>query len=298
MSAKKKHTTIKLIAKNKDAYILAAPFLLLFLAFTVIPAAMALVFSFFNRDMTELSGFDNFRALFDSDGVFLTALGNSALIFLAAGLGGLVLSLLIAWGFEFLNKKAADIFTAVLFVLSLTGTAVAAVWLSGGLRAPLNALLLSAGISDVPSDWLSDKDHTLLCVIISQLWTSFGLGFLALRSGFRVASRERVDAARLEGVKNPFWTLFHAQLPSVYPELGFAAVLQIPYAFTNSELLRILSGTSVEDFGAYGIITYIFEQGERLDAGKAFAANLVLIALMTAIYAGVRILISKLSKSV
>ncbi|MCH5208466.1 MAG: sugar ABC transporter permease [Oscillospiraceae bacterium] len=299
MSAKKKNKTVQAMKKHRDAYLLAAPFLVLFLVFFIAPVVMTVVLSFFSYEMTGLpsfAGFDNFRDLFMFDGKFSQAMANSMLIFAAAGIGGLVLSVLAAWGLEYLNKRIADIITAMLFVMSITGTVTAAVWLSGGLRAPLNSLLLSAGLTDVPVDWLSDGRFALPCVIFSQLWTMFGLGFLALRRGFREADRERADAAKIEGVKNPFWTLIFAQLPSVWPHLAFAALIQISCSFTNSEVVRILTGTPAESFGAYGMLTYIFDRGERLDAGRVFAAGLIMIIIITAVYAAARIVINKLAK--
>ncbi|MCH5204620.1 MAG: sugar ABC transporter permease [Oscillospiraceae bacterium] len=301
MSDKKNKVTRKLIAKNRDAYILAAPFLLLFLAFTVVPTVLTVVMPFFSYDMVgfpKFSGLENFRLLFTVGDEFSFALTNTAIIFLAVGLGGFVLSFAAAWGLEHLNKRAADIFTAALFIISFVGTVTAAVWLSGGLRAPLNTLLLSMGLTAVPEDWLSNENSALWCVIFSQIWTNFGIGFLALRAGFRCIDPEKTDAARLEGVRNPLWTLFNAQIPSFYPHIAFAAAVQLSYSLTNSEILRILTGTSANDYGAYGIMTYILSRGSEFDAGRVYAANLILLGIMWAVYAVVRIIINSLSKSV
>lgn len=283
------------------AYILALPFLVLFAAFVAIPLAITVVLSFFRYDLNgsfEFAGVENFQSLFSIGSEFPTALLNSVLIFLAVGIGGFVLCFAAAWGMEFLNKRLADILTVLLFAVSFSGTAVSAVWLSGGLRSPLNSLLLGMGLSDVQAEFLSDERYALLCVIISELWSTFGLGFLALRSGFRGIDREKADAARLEGVNNPLWTLYYAQIPSIYPQILFAAAVQISFAFTDSEVLRILSGTSAEDFKAYGILTCIFGNCSELDAGKVFAANFILIAAAAAVYAVVRAVVGRLSKSV
>ena len=301
VSDKKVHATIKLMKKHRDAYLLAAPFLLLFVAFFVVPVLMIAVLSFFSYDLAGLPKFvwfENFRGLFMFNGRFSSAIANSMLIFAAVGLGGLALSVLAAWGIEYLKKTVADIITAALFIMSLVGTVTAAVWLSGGLRAPLNSLLLSMGLTGVPVDWLSDGRYALLCIIFSQLWTTFGVGFLSLRSGFRNADREKADAAKIEGVRNPFWILLCAQLPSVYPQLAFAAVIQISYSFTAGEIIRILTGTPADRFGAYGMLTYIFDYSATLDAGRVFAADLILITIITAVYAAARIVINRLCKSV
>ena len=299
MSHKKKKTLGKHIEKNRAAYFLAAPFLLLFLAFVVVPLIMTIMLAFCSYDISGLpkfSGFENFQSLFSLGSKFPTALENSMLIFLAVGLGGFVLCFFAAWGLEFLPKKFADIISYTLFAMSFIGTIIAAVWLAGGLYSPLNSLLLSLKLSDVPADWLSDERYAFLCVVLSQLWTTFGLGFLALRSGFKSVPREKIYAAKLEGVKNPFWALYYAYIPQIFPQIAFAAAVQIAFAFTNSEILRILSGTAAEKFKVYGILTYIFENGAELDAGKACAANLILLLIMTAIYAVVRFAMKKLSE--
>lgn len=298
---KKGQTLGTLIRKNMGAYVLALPFLILFTVFIVIPIIVTVLLSFFSYDLNggfEFSGIENFQSLFSMGGEFSGAFLNSLLIFLAVGLGGFVLCFAAAWGIEFLNRKFADILTVLLFTVSLAGTAVSAVWLSGGLRSPLNSLLLGIGLSDVQADFLADERYALLCVILSGLWSSFGLGFLALRAGFRKIDREKADSARLEGVKNPLWILYYAEIPQLYPQILFASAIQISYAFTNSEILRILSGTSTEDFKAGGILTCIFGSSAELNTGAVCAANFILIAVMTAIYAVVRFVIGKFSKSV
>ncbi len=301
MSDKKRNSAAKLIVKNKDAYFLAAPFFLLFFVFTVVPMIAAVVFSFFRYDLSglpEFSGIDNFSSLFMLGGKFTSAAANSLLMFLAVGAGGFVLCFAAAWGLDLLPKKFADVITIILFAISLSGTAATAVWLSGGLLDPLNSFLVGAGFSDVPSEYLSDGRYAFLCVALSQLFTTFGIGFLSLRSGFRAVDREKADAAKIEGIKNPLWILVHSQIPSLYPQMLFAFAVQIPFAFTNGELLRILSGTPAEDLGTYSIMTFIFEQGAELDVGKVCCAEVILLLLMTLIYAAARIIVKKFSKDV
>lgn len=301
MANKNNHSLKKQIGKNKSAYFLAAPFLLLFIAFTVFPLLMMIVLAFCDYDIggsTKFVLFANFGSIFSFGESFAESFANSMLIFLCVGLGGFALCFFTAWGLEFLPKKAADIFTVTLFTFAFSGTIIAAVWLAGGLRAPLNSLLLSTGQSNVPASWLSDKRYAMLCTILSQLCTTFGLGFLALRSGFKNIPREYTDAAKIEGAKNPFCSLFYAQIPSIIPNITFAAAIQIGYSFSNSEILRILSGTSAEAFEARGILTYVFGCGANLDIGKACAANLILFALMSVIYAAVRYGMKKLSGNI
>ena len=69
-----------LVKRNKTAYFMIAPFMILFFIFTIIPVALSLVLSFTSFNMLEWPKFifmDNYITLFLDDDLFVTALKNT-----------------------------------------------------------------------------------------------------------------------------------------------------------------------------------------------------------------------------
>ena len=70
------------IKRNKIAYVMIAPFMFVFLLFTVFPVGLSLVLSFTNFNMLEFKwdmfvGISNYTRLFFEDDIFLLACKNT-----------------------------------------------------------------------------------------------------------------------------------------------------------------------------------------------------------------------------
>ena len=77
-----------------------APYLLLFIVFTVIPVAISMGLSFTSFDLFETPRFvflDNYRNLFLHDDVFMTALRNTMVIAVITGPISYMACFLLAW---------------------------------------------------------------------------------------------------------------------------------------------------------------------------------------------------------
>ena len=79
--------TWKEMKRNKVAYFMIAPFMLVFILFTAFPVVLSLLLSFTNFNMLEINAdmivwFDNYTRLFFDDDIFLLACKNT-LIFAA-----------------------------------------------------------------------------------------------------------------------------------------------------------------------------------------------------------------------
>ena len=81
-------------------YFFLAPWLLVFVGFTVIPIALAVGFSFTDFDMVQLPhfvGVDNYLQLFLADDIFIKALVNTLYFAVITGPLGYLLSFVIGW---------------------------------------------------------------------------------------------------------------------------------------------------------------------------------------------------------
>ena len=105
-------------------YFFLAPWLLVFVGFTVIPIALAVGFSFTDFDMVQLPhfvGVDNYLQLFLADDIFIKALVNTLYFAVITGPLGYLLSFVIGWLINDLGRVPRTILTFLFYSPSLLG---------------------------------------------------------------------------------------------------------------------------------------------------------------------------------
>lgn len=285
MKTEKLKYTFNQIKKNRECYFMLAPFMIFFLIFTVIPVVMSLPISFTDFDVIsypEFVGFSNFYTLFLSDKVFLQSIKVTLIFACFTGPVSYVMCFLLAWLINELPQKLKTIFTLIFYIPSMAG--VYTVWkiiFSGDSYGYLNSVLMDIGIITQPVQWLTDSRYILGVTIAVQLWISLGAGFLALRAGFQNIDRSQYEAGAIEGIKNRWQELFYITIPSMGPQLLFAAVMQIVGSFTAGTVAQNIVGFPSTDYKAHTIMTHAYDYGwVRFEMGYASAICMVLFVLM------------------
>ena len=193
-----------------------------------------------------------------------------------------VMCFLLAWLINELPQKLKTIFTLIFYIPSMAG--VYTVWkiiFSGDSYGYLNSVLMDIGIITQPVQWLTDSRYILGVTIAVQLWISLGAGFLALRAGFQNIDRSQYEAGAIEGIKNRWQELFYITIPSMGPQLLFAAVMQIVGSFTAGTVAQNIVGFPSTDYKAHTIMTHAYDYGwVRFEMGYASAICMVLFVLM------------------
>ena len=277
--------TFNQIKKNRECYFMLAPFMIFFLIFTVIPVVMSLPISFTDFDVIsypEFVGLSNFYTLFLSDKVFLQSIKVTLIFACFTGPVSYVMCFLLAWLINELPQKLKTIFTLIFYIPSMAG--VYTVWkiiFSGDSYGYLNSVLMDIGIITQPVQWLTDSRYILGVTIAVQLWISLGAGFLALRAGFQNIDRSQYEAGAIEGIKNRWQELVYITIPSMGPQLLFAAVMQIVGSFTAGTVAQNIVGFPSTDYKAHTIMTHAYDYGwVRFEMGYASAICMVLFVLM------------------
>lgn len=285
MKTEKLKYTFNQIKKNRECYFMLAPFMIFFLIFTVIPVVMSLPISFTDFDVIsypEFVGLSNFYTLFLSDKVFLQSIKVTMIFACFTGPVSYVMCFLLAWLINELPQKLKTIFTLIFYIPSMAG--VYTVWkiiFSGDSYGYLNSVLMDIGIITQPVQWLTDSRYILGVTIAVQLWISLGAGFLALRAGFQNIDRSQYEAGAIEGIKNRWQELFYITIPSMGPQLLFAAVMQIVGSFTAGTVAQNIVGFPSTDYKAHTIMTHAYDYGwVRFEMGYASAICMVLFVLM------------------
>lgn len=285
MKTEKLKYTFNQIKKNRECYFMLAPFMIFFLIFTVIPVVMSLPISFTDFDVIsypEFVGLSNFYTLFLSDKVFLQSIKVTLIFACFTGPVSYVMCFLLAWLINELPQKLKTIFTLIFYIPSMAG--VYTVWkiiFSGDSYGYLNSVLMDIGIITQPVQWLTDSRYILGVTIAVQLWISLGAGFLALRAGFQNIDRSQYEAGAIEGIKNRWQELFYITIPSMGPQLLFAAVMQIVGSFTAGTVAQNIVGFPSTDYKTHTIMTHAYDYGwVRFEMGYASAICMVLFVLM------------------
>ena len=291
--------TWHMMKTNKACYAMLLPFTSLFIIFTVVPVVMSLPMGFTNFNMIETPkfvGLSNFYTLFLNDDVFLIAVRNTLIFAIFTGPFSYILSFIIAWLINEMNAFLKTFFTFVFYAPSMT-TSVYVTWqliLSGDSYGYLNAVLIDLGILNEPAQWLTDTNYILTVVIIVQLWMSMGAGFLAIRAGFQNIDKSMYEAGAIEGIKNRWQELFYITIPSMGPQLLFAAVIQISASFTVGVVGQNLVGLPSTDYAAHTIMNHATDYGNiRYEMGYASAICFVLFAAMLLANKGINWLLGK-----
>lgn len=279
----------RLAWNNRSAYVLMAPFMIIFLVFTVLPVLMTIVLSFTEYNILqepEFVGWQNYRELFVNDEEFAIALRNTIVFALITGPVGYFLSFFAAWIINEFRPVIRSILTFIFYVPTISGT-VYTIWsiiFSGDMYGYANSFLLRLGIIDTPIEWFSTDEYILPLIIIVQLWMSMGSGFLVMRAGTASVERQYYEAAAIDGVRNRFQEVIYVTIPMMAPHLITAAVLQITGMFANVSASIALAGFPSTNYAGHLIMTHLLDYSSyRVERGYASAISVVLFVLMISI---------------
>lgn len=279
-------TTLHEMRKNWQNYVLMAPFLLLFLLFTLVPILISVGLSFTSYNIFNppvLVGWDNYlRMVFDDD-IFLIAMRNTLIFALITGPVSYILCFLFAWMINDMNRGLRTVVTTIFYAPVLSGMAFS-IWtfiFSSDSYGLLNGWLMQLGLIREPVGWLSDSNYTLGVVIFVQLWMSLGTGFLSFIAGLQSMDETLYEAGMIDGVRNRFQELWYITLPGMQSQLIFGAVMQIVTSFSVADVSIRLAGFPSPQYSAETLVTHIMDYGTvRFELGYACALACFLFALM------------------
>ncbi len=273
-----------------SAYGFLAPYALLFVVFIVVPvlAAIGLSFTFFDAiQAPRFIGLDNYISLLTQDDTFMRyVLPNTIQFAVIVGPGGYALAFILAWMLAQLPRLPRTIFALILYSPSMTaGVAMAVVWrtlFSGDQTGYLNSFLMSTGIINEPVQWLQSPDYLMTIMILVTLWSSMGIGFLAMLAGILEISPELYEAAAIDGMSSRLQEIFLITIPSMKPQMLFGAVMAIVSTFQAGAIGVLLSGSNpTPQYAGQLIVNHIEDYGFlRFEMGYAAAVSVVLLLMV------------------
>ena len=282
--------TLKRYKDGTTGALFVLPYVLAFLVFITIPVLMGMLLSFtyFNLlDAPRFIGLTNFISIFTSDSVFMQQIVPNTITFaVVVGPVGYLLGFFLAWLLAQIPHRLRTILTLVIYSPSLTaGVAMAVMWriiFSGDEAGYLNAILLSLNLIDSPIQWLANPDYLMTIMIVVTLWSSMGIGFLAMLAGVLNINPELFEAAYVDGMTSKLQEIFYITIPSMKPQMLFGAVMSLVATFNAGSIGVLLSGQNPTPQNAGQlIVTHIDDYGFiRFDMGYAAALSIILLLMV------------------
>ncbi|ODT48438.1 MAG: sugar ABC transporter permease [Devosia sp. 63-57] len=270
-----------------------APFLLIFLVFSVFPVLFSLYLGFNRWDGftdPQWVGLENYgRAL--RDPVFQKAIGNTIYLWFWSSVVTIGLALGISVLINDYVAFGKSYFRMVFLLPLLVAPAIAAIVLRVFFSANGGIVnLLSGAMTGTPSyfDWLGSEAFIKPLVVLLVVWRWTGWYIIIFMAALQSIPRDIYEAARMDGVGR--WAIFsRITLPLLLPSVAFAAItatlggLQMfdePYVLTQG-----LGGTnnSATTLGMYLFATAF----TRLNFGVGSAVSWYIFAavvILTLLY--------------
>lgn len=289
VTVKKKPNKISRRENNWHGWLFIGPYALIFAIFILVPVILAVILSFTNFNAIQFPkpvGFLNYITILTNDDIFMKyVLPNTVIYAVVVGIGGYVLSFILAWALCNLSKVPRTIFALILYSPSMTtGVAMTVIWkvvFSGDQAGLLNSWLMELGIITEPIIWLIDARYLLPIVIIIGLWSSMGIGFLSMIAGILNTDETLYEAASIDGVSNRFQEMIYITIPQMKPQMLFAAVMAIVGAFQNGMISSLLVGNPSPGYASQLLVNHIEDFGFlRYEMGYAAAVSVVLLLIV------------------
>ncbi|WGU94521.1 sugar ABC transporter permease [Paenibacillus dendritiformis] len=269
------------------SYLFIAPFLIVFTLFIIVPVltGIGLSFTYFNSiEFPTWAGWMNYQNLFSQDVIFLKhVIPNSFQFALFVGPIGYVLAFVLAWLIAQLPAMIRVWYALAMYAPSLTGgIAMVVVWqvmFTGDRTGYINSFLLKWGLINQPILFTIDKDYLMIIMIIVSIWSSMGLGFLAILAGILNVDRTLYEAARIDGIRSRLQEIWYITIPMMKPQMLFAAVMAIVGTLKAGGIGTQLSGMNpTPDYSGQLFMNHIEDFGfTRLELGYASAISIALL---------------------
>lgn len=292
--------TWKEMKRNKVAYLMVAPYMIIFTLFTVVPVLLSMVISFTDFNLLEMPNFvflDNYIRLFLDDDIFIIACKNTLIFAIIVGPCSYLMSLMVAWFINELPPKIRALVTLIFYAPSISGQ-VYLIWgtlFSGDSYGWVNGTLLNLGLITEEIQFFEDADYVMPLCIVVALWTSLGTSFLSFIAGLQGIDRSMYEAGAVDGIRNRWQELWYITLPSMKPQLMFGAIMAITSSFGFGGVVTALCGFPSVDYAAHTIMHHLEDYGsQRFEVGYSSTIAVVLFAIMI----GANMLVKKMLSKV
>lgn len=265
-----------------------APFLIIFLAYTLLPAVYSLFFSFTDitaRDMrnplnVDVVGLENFANVMTRRDFGQAALNTLIFVILGAG-GTITAGLGLALALDALLGRLKTMLRAAFYLPVITNVVAAAMIWQYALapRGTLDRMLRNLGLESV--SWLDSQPWATLAVTALGIWRNMGTAMVIFLAGLQSVPEDVQEAAALDGA-GPARRFVSVTLPLLIPTILLVSVLMSTSFMQIFEEVYLLTGGAPVGTTT-SLSVWIFQQFGFGNTAVAFTGSFILLALATVI---------------
>lgn len=273
---------------KRYSYALAAPGLILYALFFIVPAIGGFLLSFvkvlgFDLSTVRFAGFGNYLDVFTQPSMRI-AIYNSFVFAVVTTVFKMLFGMMLAVA---LNRKLimTNGLRTVFFMPAVINTVAVGLIFSSMMHPAnglINGFLNKIGLNGLAQSWLVDQKIAIFSICAIEIWKWSGFTMVILLSGMQTIDQSYLEAAEIDGA-NALQKFFRIIIPLLLPAINNALILSIIGGLKVFGLIQSTTqggpGTATEVFGT--IIYKCFGSG-RL--GEGCAAN-VLLAFIIALIA-------------
>ncbi len=287
---KKRKKSKHLNRDTKYFWLFILPWVIGFLAFTLMPMIYSFVISFTNwngQSVMNFMGIKNYINIFTKDKTFGLSLRNTFFYICVSVPLNTVFSIFLA---TMLNRKlpGSNLFRGIFYLPTIcTGVAMYITWtyLLNGTNGYLNTLLERIGIPG--QNWLGQSGTAMLSIIFMDMF-NIGTAMTIVLAGLQDVPRDYYEAAELDGV-SPIQRFTKITFPMISPVVFFNVLMAIikglqiftqPYVMTQ--------GDPAQSTYVYGLYLYntAFSYGKFGYASALAWVLFVIIIIITGVIMG------------
>ena len=283
-----RHAWVKLAGdwnKNRLAYLLVGPSLVVIFLTIVYPFFYNVVLSFSNMSLRnfqdwQVTGLQNYQEVFTEPKFYIvllkTIIWTVVCVFFHV-LIGLLLAVTLngpVWG--------KSIYRVILILPWAIPAYITALTWRGMFNFEYGAINLLAnqwlGLS--PINWLGDATNAFIAVITTNVWLGFPFMMVIALGGMQGIPGELYEAARMDRV--PRWKQFwHITLPMLKPVLTPAITLGTIWTFNNLNVIWLVSNTGEPSDQTHILVSYVYKAVFNLyQYGYGAALSMVIFVLL------------------
>ena len=258
---KPQNFSTSLIKRKLEPYGFISPTVLLLLLLMVIPVFLVIRYSFMDNVIVNQNplfvGLENYRNMI-ADERFIIAVKNTAFFTIVSVIAHLIIGLSFATllNSELLSKTSRTIFRMIYILPWLFTVAIIAILWRMILNplGVLNYIIMSLGISQNQTEWLSNESTALLAVTFINIWAGYPFYMISLLAGLQGIPKDLHEAALVDGATG-FQKFWNVTLPHLKPLIISMSILDLIWTSQQFALIWMTTGggplSSTEMLGTY-----------------------------------------------
>lgn len=273
--------------RNRFAYLMVGPAVLLILVTVVYPFFYNIVLSFSNMSLRhfrdwQVVGLQNYaQVLGDSRFYFVlwrTVVWTVVCVFFHVAIGLLLAVCLNG------PVRGKSLYRVLLILPWAIPAYITALTWRGMFNSEYGAinLILKQVFGMPPVNWLGEDPNALIACIITNVWLGFPFMMVVALGGMQGIPRELYEAARIDRVSRwkQFW---HITLPMLKPVLIPAVTLGVIWTFNNLNVVWLVSNTGEPADRTHILVSYVYKAVFNLyQYGYGAALSMVIFFILLA----------------